>query len=284
VKYVVVGVGYTGRRVLSLLPAEHASGISRSATPNCDRTVVTLDLDRSADESLSFPDDYALLYSVAPDSDADEDPRLSRLLALLAPAPARIVYISSSGVYGDCGGRLIDENQRTNPGSKRAQRRLQAEEKLQRWCNTENARLITLRVAGIYGPGRLGRKRILAGEPVIAESEAHPGNRIHVDDLARCCVAALTTDAASGIYNINDGDHRSPSWFSRAVAELAGLTPPPQVALSEALSTFSSTRLSFLRESRRLDNSKMLAELNPALRYANAEAGICASLLKHQLQ
>lgn len=277
-KYIVVGVGYTGRRVLSLLPAEHASGISRSASPNCDRTVVTLDLDRRAAESISFPDHYTLLYTVAPDSDADEDPRLSRMLDLLAPAPARIVYMSSSGVYGDCSGRLIDENQPANPGNQRAQRRLHAEEKLQRWCSAENARLITLRVAGIYGPGRLGRKRILAGEPVIAESEAHPGNRIHVDDLARCCVAAMTTDAASGIYNISDGDHRSPGSFSQAVAELAGLRPPPQIALSEALATFSSTRLSFLRESRRLDNSKMLAELNPALRYASTEAGICASL------
>ncbi|MFT5500841.1 MAG: nucleoside-diphosphate-sugar epimerase, partial [Woeseiaceae bacterium] len=259
----------------------HASGINRSATPNCDRTVVTLDLDHCPDENISCPDDYTLLYTVAPDSDAEEDPRLSNLLNLLAPAPTRVVYISSSGVYGDCGGRLIDENQPTNPANKRAQHRQHAEEKLRRWCATENAGLITLRVAGIYGPGRLGRKRILAGQPIIAESDANPGNRIHVDDLARCCVAAMTADAASGIYNISDGDHRSPSWFSRTVAELAGLAPAPQVPLSEALATFNDTRLSFLRDSRRLDNSKMLAELNPALRYADAEAGIRASLVNH---
>ena len=284
-KYVVVGVGYAGQRVLSLLPAAHASGMSRSAPPNCDRTVATLDLDldlslnRCSDERVSCPDDYALLYTVAPDDDAKEDRRLSRLLDLLAPAPTRIVYMSSSGVYGDCGGRLIDENQPTNPGSERAQRRLHAEKKLQRWCSAENVGLITLRVAGIYGPGRLGRKRILAGEPVIAESEANPGNRIHVDDLAHCCVAAMTIDTAKGIYNISDGDHRSSSWFSRTVAEFAEIAPAPQVSLNDALATFSNTRLSFLRESRRLDNSKMLAELNPALRYANAEAGIRASLV-----
>jgi nucleoside-diphosphate-sugar epimerase len=281
VKYVVVGVGYTGQRVLSLLPAEHASGISRSATPNCDRAVVTLDLDHCSDESISCPDDYTLLYTVAPDSDPEEDRRLSNLLDLLAPAPTRFVYVSSSGVYGDCGGRLIDENQPTNPANKRAQRRLHAEETLQQWCNAENAGLITLRVAGIYGPGRLGRERILAGQPVIAESDANPGNRIHVDDLACCCVAAMTADAASGIYNISDGDHRSPSWFLRTVAELAGLTPAPQVSLHQAIATISDTRMSFLRESRRLDNRKMLAELNPELRYADAEAGIRASLVKN---
>ncbi len=276
--FVVVGVGYTGKRVLARLPADNASGINRSSVAGLDRPVVAIDLDSHVDQPLSLTEKYRLLYTVAPAADSTDDLRLARLLELLHPRPERIVYISTSGVYGDCNGRLVNEGDPTGSTTDRANRRLAAEEMLQSWCSKIVCELFILRVPGIYGPGRLGIERIRAAEAIIAESEANPGNRIHVDDLAGCCIAAMTNNAPPGIYNVSDGDFRSSSWFALTVAKLARLASPPQVSREDAQRTFSEARLSFIGESRRLDNRRMLAELKPRLRYTDAEDGIRASL------
>ena len=160
----------------------------------------------------------------------------------------------------------------------RAIRRVAAEELLTAWCEKQAVELVVLRVPAIYGPGRLGSERLLSGTEVIVESEAPPGNRIHVDDLATACTIALTRDIDCGIYNISDGDFRSASWFALTVAKLSGISQPPQVTLKAAEQSFSEARLSFLGESRKLDNRKMLAELELRLLYADPEAGIRASL------
>jgi nucleoside-diphosphate-sugar epimerase len=219
---------------------------------------------------------------VAPRADRRGDPRLATFIDVLQPAPLRFVYLSTSGVYGDCAGALVNESRPANPATDRARRRLAAETLLQEWSDARAAELIILRCAAIYGPGRLGMDGIKRGKAIIAETEANPGNRIHVEDLADCCVAAMHGALAPGIYNVADGDHRSPSWFSSAVARLAGLDAPPQIAAAAAQRTFSATRLSFLHESRRLDNAKLLTALGQELRYADAEDGIRASLEAEQ--
>jgi nucleoside-diphosphate-sugar epimerase len=203
---------------------------------------------------------------------------------MLQPLPVRLVYLSTSGVYGDCGGRLVDESTPPDPRSPRAIRRLDAERQLQEWAESRDVSLVVLRVPGIYGPGRLPLDAIREGKPVVSEADSHPGNRIHVDDLASCCIAALSVDRPAGIYNVSDGDHRSSSWFTLAVARLAGLPAPPEVSRKVAVTTFSAMRLSFLAESRRLDNRKMLAVLGVEPRYANAQMGIRASLAADRMQ
>jgi nucleoside-diphosphate-sugar epimerase len=278
VKYVATGTGYTGSRVLAGVPADLACGFSRTPVPLGEHRVFALNLDQPAAALPQFEDGFSLLYTVAPRADSDGDSRLSRLLAMGKARPARIVYLSSSGVYGDCAGALVDEFQAPNPATKRAIRRLAAEEMLREWCAGHAAELLVFRVAAIYGPGRLGLKRIQNGEAVIREAEAGPGNRIHVEDLADCCLAAITGLVAPGTYNIADGDFRSSSWFLLTVAKLAGLPPPPQVTFAEAERTFPEMRLSFLRESRKIDNAKILRQLAGSLRYADAEDGIRASL------
>lgn len=277
-KHVVIGAGYVGRRVLTQLPVATALGFSRSASSCEDSPVRILDLDRTNSGPLSLPDSYRLLYTVAPASNNSSDIRLARLLRLLDPLPERFVYISTSGVYGDCAGELVNEEQPVNPSSSRAKRRVEAEKLLVEWSSKHSVTLLILRAPAIYGTARLGIDRIRAGAPLIAEAEAGPGNRIHVDDLAACCVAALTRDSLGGIYNTGDGDYRSSTWFSLCVARAAGLTPPPEVSRAVAERTFSESRLSFLRESRRLDNTRMLAELLPALKFADPEEGIHSSL------
>lgn len=276
--FLIVGAGYTGRRVLDALPAGQTRGLSRSLPKDCAVPVDLMNLDDTVEAPLSFPHEYAVLYTVPPATDSDSDHRLQQFLQILTPGVRRIVYLSTSGVYGDRDGELVAESDAVRPQSARAKRRVMAERMLENWCATANVELITLRVAGIYGPDRLGLDRIREGQPLIDVSEAGPGNRIHVDDLAACCVSALQAANAGGIYNICDGDHRSSTEFAIAVAEIAGLEPPPQVLRATAESTFSAMRLSFLKESRTLDNSRMRAALLPELRFAKFEEGIRASL------
>lgn len=276
--FVVAGIGYTGGRVLSRLPPAESFGISRTPGSAGKLSVFAVDLDKAPLQLPELADRYTLLYTVAPRSDKRGDPRLAALLDALKPAPLRIVYLSTSGVYGDCGGALVNESRPTSPATERAQRRLAAESLLQDWSDRHAVELLILRVAAIYGPGRLGMDGIRRGKAIIAPAEANPGNRIHVEDLADCCAAAMQGVLAPGIYNVCDGDHRSPSWFATTVARLAGLDPPPQLAAAAAERTFSATRMSFLSESRRLDNTKLLQALGHALRYADAEDGIRASL------
>jgi nucleoside-diphosphate-sugar epimerase len=204
------------------------------------------------------------------------DGRLDRLLALLHSVPARLVYISTSGVYGDRNGMFTDELVPAEPLTDRGERRLAAERLLAKWCDRRHCELTVLRVPAIYGPGRLGIERIQSGEAIVAEHDAHPGNRIHVDDLASCCIAAMHRDVPGGIYNVGDGDFRSASWFAKTVAQLAGIPAPPEVSRRQAQETFTPGRLSFLNESRRLDNTKMRQELGVQPR--DPETGIRDSL------
>ena len=266
-----VGAGYTGARVLARLPDAIALGRSR---PGDQR----LDLDRDERLQIALPAQYAVIYSVPPASDQPGDPRLSRFLALLPHPPARIVYLSTTGVYGNRDGERVDERSEPRPENARTERRLAAERLLADWCTANGTTAVVLRVPGIYGPGRLGTERVREAMPVIREEDANPGNRIHVDDLATCCIAALSPDVPDGIYNVGDGDHRTGTWFTSEVARQAGLPPPPAISYAEAEETFSPMRLSFLRESRVVDTTKMREVLNVTPKYANAADGIAASL------
>jgi len=266
-----VGAGYTGARVLRRLPDAVALGRSR---PGDER----LDLDHDERLQLELPEEYAVIYSVPPAPDQPGDPRLGRFLAMLPHAPARLVYLSTTGVYGNRGGDRVDESSEPRPESASAERRLAAERILAEWCIGRQTTAVVLRVPGIYGPGRLGTDRIRAGMPVLEEKAANPGNRIHVDDLVACCLTALTGDAPPGIYNVGDGDHASSTTYFNAVARIAGLPPPPVVSREEARRGLSPGAWSFLAESRRVDTTRMRQELGVTLRYADLEAGIRASL------
>jgi len=272
---VVVGPGYTGGRVAQRLPDVNVLGRSVAG----DRH---LDLDGDGKLLIDLPADYSVVYPVPPASDQSGDPRLRRFLSLLPHRPARIVYLSTTGVYGNRDGAIVNESAEPNPESRQAEYRLAAEILLQDWCAAGDSDAVILRVPGIYGPGRLGTDRIRKAMPILAEEDANPGNRIHVDDLASCCVAALSTDAPAGIYNVGDGDTRSTTWFMNEVARQIGLPPPPTVTRAEAEKTFSPIRLAFLRESRIVDVTKMRSTLGFHPKYTNPADGIAASLEEEQ--
>lgn len=267
----VVGAGYTGNRVLERLPGAIAAGRSLPGDQ-------LLDLDSDGELLIDLPADYSVIYPVPPAPDQPGDYRLRRFLDLLQHDPARIVYLSTTGVYGNRDGALVNETTEPNPESGQAERRLVAEALLQDWCDAGDAAPVILRVPGIYGPGRLGTDRIRAAMPVLTDEDASPGNRIHVDDLASCCIAALSADVPAGIYNVGDGDTRSTTWFMNEVARQASLPRPPTVTREEAEKTFSPMRLSFLRESRIIDVTKMRQTFDIHLKYPNPADGIAASL------
>ncbi len=260
----VVGSGYTGSRILKRHPA--ATALSRSTG---------FDLDGEVQLPEALPDAYQVIYTVPP-ARAEHDPRLARCLELMQPLPMRFVYLSTTGVYGDCHGALVDETSPLHPTSDRARRRVDAEARLSQWVQDSDCELTVLRVPGIYGPGRLGEQRIKEKQVVLVEEDANPGNRIHVDDLVSCCLAAL--DNPAGIYNVGDGDQRSSTWFAFEVARQLGLPAPPGISRAEAAATFSPRRLSFLHDARRINTRKMREQLGVTPRYEDAADGIAASL------
>jgi nucleoside-diphosphate-sugar epimerase len=278
---IVAGTGYTGARIVEALA--NSVGINRQAPAGIDvQNFFVRDLDQDSVAPIVLNEPGAMIYSIPPAANPASATRLERLLDAIEPTLGRTVYLSTTGVYGDQQGRLTDETTALSPANERAKHRLADEQRLFEYGEEKNCDIVILRVPGIYGPNRLGIDRIRSGTVFIEESDAHPGNRIHVEDLVRCCIAAIKPTTPAGIYNVGDGDHRSSTAFATTVAELSGLQPPKTVSRAIAIDTFSELRLSFLRESRTLDTTKMRKFLCEP-HYSNPEDGIEASLAEDGL-
>lgn len=200
----------------------------------------------------------------------------SRMHAFTAAGlkPERVVYISTSGVYGDRAGAWVDEDTPPAPGTDRARRRLDAETTLRAWGREAGVAVTILRVGGIYGPGRWPLERLQAGTPVLREEECGYTNRIHADDLAAICVAAAERGGADRIYNVSDGRNGTMTEYFYAVADRFGLPRPPALTMEQAQQQLSAAMLSYLTESRRMDNRRLLQELGVTLRYQDLADGL----------
>jgi nucleoside-diphosphate-sugar epimerase len=283
----IVGCGDIGRRVARLWAARGAgvAALARSEAAASALSALGIapfpgDLDDPS--SLSgLPVAGSLVYYLAPPPDeGGTDPRVRAFLARVPAGalPARLVYMSSSAVYGDCRGAWVTEETPARPESARGGRRLDAENVSLSWGRERGVPVIVLRVAGIYGPGRLPVESLRRGTPVIDERESPWTNRIHADDLARVCVAAGSKGRPGTVYNVSDGNPGTVTGYYNAVADLLGLPRPPAVGMEEARRFLSPAMLSFLRESKRLDVRRMRAELAPDLLYPDLSAGLPASL------
>jgi nucleoside-diphosphate-sugar epimerase len=272
----IIGCGYTG---LALARRWRARGApvagfatrreSLAAIDAAGAQSHALDLDR-ATQPLNLGG-HIVYYSVPPAPAGAGDARLLRFLDGIAGSPARVVYFSTTGVYGDQAGAPVDEETPVNPGSARASRRVAAERQLRAWAIEHAISWCILRIAGIYGPGRLPLARLQRGEPAIVPAQALPGNRIHVDDLVEASIAAGTSGRANGrIYNVSDGKHDSLTVYLQRVADIAGVAPPPLVGRAEAQHLSG--------ESRRIVNRRMIDELGVVLAYPDMDQGIRASL------
>jgi nucleoside-diphosphate-sugar epimerase len=286
----IVGCGYTGLRLARRLrPRWQVCATARSASAAASLveagiSVVRADLDVPlAPGSLAqVADGTAIAYLSPPPDTGATDPRLANFLAALGPArPSVLLYMSTTGVYGDTRGETVTEDSPLAPSNDRSRRRVAAEAAARTWCDARGVRCVVLRVPGIYGPGRLPLDRLQRGEPALRPEDAGPGNRIHVDDLVTACVAALERPV-SGAFNVTDGNPATTTEFLQRTAAVAGLPAPPLVALAEAHGRISAGMLAFLQESRTVDNRRMREELGVEPRYANLDAGIAASLAEMQ--
>ncbi len=279
----IVGCGDIGCRVgtLELQAGSRVAALARSETAAAALhargfEIVRGDLDAPG-AIHGLPSPVSVLYYFAPPPSAGtEDRRLGSFLAALTTRhePERCVYISTSGIYGDCGGAWITEDRAPHPITDRARRRLDAEAQWQAWCRQRGIDLVVLRVPGIYGPGRLPIERIRDGQPVLREEESPFSNRIHADDLASICVLAARSSSGKAIYNVSDGHPTTMTDYFYRVADLLGMPRPPTIGLEEARQVLSPGMLSFLAESKRLDNRLLLTELRVRLRYPDLASGL----------
>ena len=208
------------------------------------------------------------------------DPRtvaLARVMRLRS-LPVSLVYASTSGVYGDCEGALVRETRVVAPATPRAQRRVNAERAV-RHLGRAGVRASVLRIPGIYAPDREGgtpEARLRRGTPVLCADDDVFTNHIHADDLARACMAALWRGRPQRVYNVSDSTHMKMGDYFDLAADLYGLPRPPRVPRSTAHEHLSLMLLSFMGESRRLDNQRMVHELRLRLRYPSVADGLRA--------
>lgn len=274
----IVGCGDAGVRVAARAVAagERTFGVVRSkAAAVRVRSVGAEALRIDLDEAINnLPCCDRLIYCAPPPRSGQDDERIARVLSALSAIPQRVVYISTSGVYGDCGGDWVDETRRLAPVTDRAVRRVAAERRLRAWAD----HAIVLRTPGVYGPGRLPIDRVLSGEPVLNDQAGGWVNRIHIDDLAAMIWSAASTSWPRTIYNACDGKPTPQAVYYDALAALLGVARPPRISWAEAEQRFSAQRLSFLRESRRLSNARLLADTGFRFSFADYREGLVAAL------
>jgi len=282
----IIGCGDIGRRVAALYRHEGTtpagmvhSKESAQALSALDIAPIQADLDNTETLSSTEYKDNLVFYFAPPPQTGTKDLRMANWLASieLNNLPEKVVLISTTAVYGDSQGEWISEQSPLAPGTDRGLRRLDAEQQLAQWAKNNEVPFVILRVPGIYGPGRLPRERLEKALPVLNEAECGFTNRIHADDLAMICVAAAKQAKSGEVFNVSDGHPGTMTdWFNQ-VADFLGLPRPPQVSMQEAEQVMTAGMLSYLKESRRIDNTKMLKELNIKLKYEMIKDGIQAS-------
>jgi nucleoside-diphosphate-sugar epimerase len=234
------------------------------------------DLDRA--ESLAqLPHADVLLHCAPPPGEGQVDLRTANLLSALEKRrilPARLVYVSTSGVYGDCAGARIDESWPLAPATDRARRRADAEQRLTRWTSARGIALVVLRAPGIYAAERLPLARVRAGMPVLRPQDDVYTNHIHADDLAMIACRALEDSAPPGAYNASDDTvMRMGDWLD-LIADMHRLPRAPRISRTEAQTRLPANLLSFMSESRQLDNRRLKQLLGVRLRYPTVHHGL----------
>src|SRR5471032_3383551 len=274
-KLLIVGCGDIALRALPQLARNYqVFGLVRSPV-QADRIAalgaipLMGDLDKPA--TLAGLTEVAdlVLHLAPPGESGDRDQRTANLIAALSMRPPeRLVYISTSGVYGDCGGAWVDEDRPIAPQTPRGSRRVDAERALFAWGEHGGVAVVVLRVPGIYAAERLPLAQLKRATPVLRAEDDVYTNHIHADDLAGVCLAALEWAVAGRVYNASDDSEIKMGDYFDLVADRAHLPRPPRIARPAAeAGAIAEGLLSFMRESRRLVNTRMKAELGVRLRY-----------------
>ncbi len=285
-RLLIVGCGDIAQRMVPLLRGRYRIyALSRdprrfAALRALGVTPIRGDLDAPGSLAALAGLAHDVVHFAPPPDRGVRDTRTARLIAALARGsslPQQLVYISTSGVYGDCRGELVAETRPPRPKTERARRRADAERQLREWGRRSGVRVAILRVPGIYAADRLPLARLTRGTPALAPEEDAYVNHVHAEDLARIVVAALHRGGPGRMYNAaDDAPIRMGDYFD-LVAEHFGLPRPPRVTRAEAGRVIPHQLLSFMDESRRLINRRLKQELRLRLRYPTVRHGIAAA-------
>ena len=271
-RLLLVGCGDVGMRLLPLLrdqfrvfaTTSQTARVTELRTAGAIPLVVNLDQPHSLQKLVGLAP--YIVHLAPPQSEGKLDRRTRNLIAIL-PRHGKLVYVSTTGVYGDCGGASFDETRKVAPFNARAQRRVDAEQSLRAWAKKSQARIAILRVPGIYAGDRLPVDRLRLGTPALAAEDDVYTNHIHADDLANIIKLALFRAQPQRVYHtVDDSDLKMAAYFD-LVADAFQLPHPPRMPRSELAQHVSPMLMSFMSESRRLQNQRMKIELGVQLRY-----------------
>ncbi|MBV6320162.1 SDR family oxidoreductase [Duganella violaceipulchra] len=272
-RLLIVGCGDVGMRLVPLLRPYFRVFATTSQPSRCAElralgaVPLVADLDQPATLRRLAGLANHIVHLAPPPAEGALDRRTRNLTAIL-PEHARLVYVSTTGVYGDCGGALFDESRPVAPRNARAVRRVDAEQVLRGWARRAGGQLSILRVPGIYAADRLPLKRLQAGTAALVEAEDVYTNHVHADDLAAIIARALFRALPNRVYHaVDDSDMKMAEYFD-AVADAFQLPRPPRLVRAELQKVVTPALLSFMSESRRLSNGRIKRELGVRLRYA----------------
>jgi nucleoside-diphosphate-sugar epimerase len=278
-RVLIVGCGDVGMRLLPLL-TPHFRVFATTSQPERRaelRAAGAVPLVANLDHPASLRRLAGLapwvVHLAPPPAEGALDRRTRNLTAIL-PEQGRLVYVSTTGVYGDCGGALFDESRPVAPRNPRALRRVDAERTLRRWAQRSGAALSILRVPGIYAADRLPLKRLQQGTPALIEADDVYTNHIHADDLAAIIARALFRALPNRTYHAVDDSEMKMAEYFDAVADAYQLPRPPRLPRAELQQVVTPALLSFMSESRRLRNGRIKRELGVRLRYPTVASAL----------
>lgn len=271
-RLLILGCGDVGMRLLPLLRGRFRVFAVTSQPARCAqlRAAGAVPIVANLDEPASLRRLAGLAATVvhlAPPLSSGLLDRRTRNLAAILPEHGRLVYVSTSGVYGDCGGAVVAETRPVAPANARAKRRVDAEQVLRGWGARRGASVAILRVPGIYAQDRLPLKRLREGTPALAAGDDVYTNHIHADDLARIIERAIWRGRPGRVYHASDDSELKMAEYFDAVADAFGLPRPPRLPREQLRQAVTPMLLSFMSESRRLDNTRLRRELGVRLRY-----------------
>jgi len=278
-RFFLFGLGFSGRIIARRLQQAgwEVAGTSRSGDLFDLPGVTCHPFDRDHPLPAAALDGVTHVLSSVP-PDAVGDPVLDVMGdALRALRPHWAGYLSTTGVYGDCGGGWVDEDSPLDPSLERSRRRVAAEAA---W-RASGLPVHIFRLAGIYGPGRSAVDSVRSGKARRIVKPGQVFSRIHVEDIAAAVMASMDRPHPGTAYNLCDDDPAPPQEVIAHACALLGVAPPPEIPWEEARATLSPMALSFYADNKRVRNGRMKTELGVALAYPSYREGLAAIVGKH---
>ena len=282
------GVGFTGLQTCEYFNDQKwiTSGTTRDRNKKVNPNIELIEYNPNKGKvylSESLASSKILLISIAPDKNGDVvlKSNYEDIANALKTSVKRVIYLSTTAVYGDANGSTVDEKYKINPQSDRAKSRILAESQWTDLCDKFGVTLNILRLSGIYGTGRNQIRNLINGTAKRIIKEGHVFNRIHVADIARIIYMLSVSDIKSDIFNISDDMPAPPQDVVEFAARLLNTDPPEPVIFSEAI--LSEMARSFYSETKYIINQKIKEKLGLELKYPNYKLGL-KDILKEELK